>query len=217
MTDRVPLLRGVLLAIVVFISAVDALPLQTPPSRRVLREPAVHDELVRIADGLESVGVTTDAKAVEDFVFNETRRTTKYRTFLLKPFKGFRRITGTGQAWGFFGYPETYPYWLVVEGKTADGDWERLYSPRTQDDLLRSKLRFRRLQFMFVDVVRGTRQDAVMGRLADRVAPEVFALRPDLDTVRVYIHREKTPKPGKTAKKPPEKKWVQTRQREDTP
>jgi len=207
-------LRSVLLAMVIFIGFVDALPLNTAPSRFNLREPAVHDELQRIADGLTAMGRPTSVDEVEDRVFVDARRYLTARSFFLKPFKGLRRFTGTGQAWGFFGYPETYPYWIVVEGKVDGGEWEMLYVPRSEHDLLRSKLRYRRLQFMFVDVPRRRKPGRIVGRLANRIAPEVFGARPDIVSVRVYIHREHTPRPGQESNRKPKKRWVQVRHRD---
>ena len=71
-----------------------------------------------------------------------------------------------------------------MEGKVEGGEWEILYTPRSEHDLLRSKLRYRRLQFMFVDVPRRRKPGRIVGRLADRIAPEVFEARPDIARVR---------------------------------
>ncbi len=87
-----------LLGMVIFIGFVDALPLSTAPSRFNLREPAVHDELQRVADGLTMLGRPTSVDEVEDRVFEDAARYVNARSFFLKPFKGFRRFTGTGQA-----------------------------------------------------------------------------------------------------------------------
>ncbi len=101
-----------------------------------------------------------------------------------------------------------------MEGKVEGGEWEILYTPRSEHDLLRSKLRYRRLQFMFVDVPRRRKPGRIVGRLADRIAPEVFEARPDIARVRVYIHREHTPRPGQEAGQKPKKQWVKIRKRQ---
>jgi hypothetical protein len=213
--SRLAKLRSGLLALVIFISLVDALPLSSPPSRKTLGDVAVQEELGRFAELFTSLGHPMTTPEMEDAVFHGAKRYSSTRSIVLKPFKRWRRETGTGQAWGFFGYPETHPYWIVVEGRPGpEAPWETLYEPRSgEHDLLRSKLRYRRVQFMWVDVpTRGT-PGATTGRLADHVAPEVFEERPDLNEMRLYIRRGRTPRPGKTSNKAPKQQWPQVRKR----
>ena len=55
---------------------------------------------------------------------------TRFRRTFLKPSRPFRTLTGTGQAWGLFTYPDPYPGRLVVEGGAIDRPRRRFRPPR---------------------------------------------------------------------------------------
>lgn len=204
-------LRAAALAVAIFVSFLDALPLSSPPRLMHLREPAVAEQLQYWAGALGR----EDYPAFEQDVLRSTRAFAEARQAVLQPTATFRRYTGTGQAWGFFAWPETFPYWIMVEGRVDGGDWELLYEPLNPDaDLLNFPLRYRHTRFLFVDALRMKDPEPVVSRMADWVAPRVFERRPDLDEVKVYFRRARTPKPGQVAKKPPQQLYVQLRRPE---
>lgn len=203
-------LRAAALAAAIFISFLDALPLSSAPQRRHLREPAVAEQL----DYWASVIGQEDRQQFEDDVLRITGASARWRKAVLTPFRPMHRVLGTGQAWGFFAWPETFPYWIMVEGRVDGGAWELLYEPLNSDaDLMNFPLRYRRTRFLFVDAIRMKDPEPIVSRMADWVAPRALEARPDLDEVRVYFRRARTPKPGKTLTKPPQQLYVQLRGR----
>ncbi|MCB9797051.1 MAG: hypothetical protein H6741_30570 [Alphaproteobacteria bacterium] len=204
--------RAAVLAAAIFVSFLDALPLTSAPKLMHLREPAVAEQLRHWA---EVLGRDQDYPTFEQDVLRLGGVFANSRKGVLKPFRPFNRYTGTGQAWGFFAWPETYPYWIKVEGRPRGGDWELLYEPlNAEAQLMNFELRYRRTRFLFVDALRMADPEPIVSRMADWVAPQVLERRPDLDEVKVYFRRARTPKPGQAPRKPAEQLYTQLRSRE---
>jgi hypothetical protein len=103
-----------------------ALPLKTELTPRSLDNPIAQEELQHWADRLSDWGVDMTAAELESKVIEKGGAVGAFRSATLKPLRPTMRITGTGQAWGLFTYPNTYPHRLEVT-VLGDQGWQLIY------------------------------------------------------------------------------------------
>lgn len=184
-------LRAAAILVMLAVQAVGALPV--PPAVRA-HDPNVRDEATRVGALFAALGVDTGGEAVARRTRTVVERYAAARAVLLDPLRPFFRLTGTGQAWGLFAYPDRFPVRLVVEGRAADGEWVRLFAAQDPDATFAAEVfTYRRIRGVYdANAERGTR---VWERFCTWAALEVFAARPDLDEVRVSFRRIHTYEP----------------------
>lgn len=196
-SDRVPSLRAALLAVVVFVHGVAASPLPpSPSSAKALANPIAVEELngwVRLLGGL---GVETNREQLTELAVESSIVTSELRSAVMKPFRPLLRITGTGQGWGLFTYPNTHPHRLVIEVE-RDGKFEVVYRALDPEHAyLEPQLTFRRVRGVYDDNASKVRPS--YESFARWVARHAFEDWPDATRVRVKMIRTHVVTPGQT-------------------
>jgi len=120
-------LRAGLIAGVLAVYGFAALPLPKAVQRSTFETPVAREELGRIITLAAGFGVALEHDRFADDLTRWGNAVGAVRRTALLPVKGWLRITGTGQAWGLFTYPDTWPHQLVVEALAGDR-WEVLYA-----------------------------------------------------------------------------------------
>ena len=151
-TDRVPALRAALLAVVVFVHGVAASPLPpSPTTAKALANPIAVEELNGWVKLLGGLGVETTRAQLTELAIESSVVTSELRGAVMKPFRPLLRLTGTGQGWGLFTYPNTHPHRLVIEVE-RDGKFEVVYRALDPEHAyLEPQLTFRRVRGVYDD------------------------------------------------------------------
>lgn len=190
--------RAALLLVIITINGISAAPLARKADRKALERPLAQDEIKRWQGIASSVGIELSTADLGEFSYQWAKFGLEIRKFFLDPLKPAFRITGTGQAWALFTYPDRFPSRLVVEARRTGGKWVRLYAALDDDAaFLREKLVFRRMRGVY---------DSSSEKVANSYDPfcswmaaEVFAAYPDYDEVRVLFQRIHTREPHEAA------------------
>jgi hypothetical protein len=111
------------------------------------------------------------------------------RRLVMTPFKPLGELLRLRQTWKLFPTAKREQHLMWVEGrKTGDPTWELLYRPNDPDhDLFSDRIEYRRLRGAWNPGSRGTRTG--YGPFVEWLASQVFALRPDLDRLRVRMEK----------------------------
>lgn len=193
--DRVPTLRAALLAVVVFVHGVAASPLPpSPTTAKALSNPIAIEELDGWVRLLSGVGVTTNRAQLTELAIESSVVTSELRGAVIKPFRPLMRITGTGQGWGLFTYPNTHPHRLVIEVE-RDGEFQVVYRALDPEHTyLEPQLTFRRVRGVYDDNASKVRPS--YESFARWVARHAFEDWPDATRVRVKMIRTHVVTPG---------------------
>ncbi len=122
-------LRGAVLAAVVLVNAFAASPLPRNVQRSQYDTPLAREEVGRWRSTLASVGIAYTEDELIDASYTWGRGLSELRRAGLAPFTDLFRLTGTGQSWGLFTYPDTFPHQLLVWTRTGDeAPWRLRYA-----------------------------------------------------------------------------------------
>lgn len=187
--------RAVVIAVVLLANLLVALPLPHSVKRSSFDEPVAKEEMQKLSALAASVGVTLTPKELADLFYDTGVPLVALHTSLVAPMKPLNRVLGTGQAWGLFTYPDTFPHRFVIEARTAGGPWERLYAGLDPDHtFLVDVWTYRRVRGVYDGNT--TKPVASWDNLTHWAAARVFEAHPAYDTVRVYFERFHTVPPG---------------------
>ncbi len=121
--------RAALLLFVVALHLFAAAPLPRSVRRSQYEGPMARDEVARWVELLAAVGVRRTPEELVEASYRSGVFWSELRRSVLRPFDGVFRVTGTGQGWGLFTYPDTYPHRLTVWARPRhDAPWEVLYA-----------------------------------------------------------------------------------------
>lgn len=190
--------RAAILLVIIGVNAISAAPLARKADRKALDRPLAQDEIARWKGILGAVGLDFTTAELGEFSYQWARLGLDIRKFFLDPFKPVFRITGTGQAWALFTYPDRYPSRLVIDARKKGGEWETLYAALDDEHAFsREKLVYRRMRGVY---------DSSSEKVANSydpfcswIAAEVFAAYPEYDEVKVRFQRIHTREPGEAA------------------
>lgn len=187
--------RATLLLVVLVPNLFAALPLARSASRKNFDTPLARDELARLREVTDVFGWRPSHDQIADLLYEISAAEVDVRNLVLAPARPFFRITGTGQAWGLFTYPDRFPAQLVVESRSGSGEYTVRYASLDPEaDLAAHKFVYRRVR----GVYDGNSEKA--GRTWDPfvswAAGEVFAVDPTATEVRVSFRRLRTFEPG---------------------
>jgi hypothetical protein len=188
-------LRATMLAVVVAINGIAALPLARKADHKSFERKLAQDEVRRWQGLLAGVGLGFTREELTEGAFTFAKGSLATRKFLLDPFKPWFHFTGTGQAWGLFTYPDRYPGRLLVEAREGEGEWVLLYAALDAEHAFnRDKLVYRRVRGVYDSSSEkvGTSYDP----FCSWIAAEVFAARPQYEEVRVRFLTIHTHEPG---------------------
>jgi hypothetical protein len=189
--------RAGLIALVVAVSLFAAAPLPKSVKRSQFDTPLAREEIARWIDLFAAVGIhRTREQLVEDAHASGTFWVGVRRT-VLGPFADLFRITGTGQGWGLFTYPDSFPHRLHVWTRTsADANWQVLYAGLdAEHDWQRDRFTYRRVRAIYDGQT--TRTGATYDTFTRWAARMAFEDVPEAAQVRVGFVRMHTTEPGR--------------------
>ena len=191
-----PAVRALLISVVLVAQWVDALPL--PELRaRDLQHPIAQDEVTRWTTLLNDLGVSLTEEELVARALVVGEGATRFRRASMAPLRPLKRLTGTGQSWGLFAYPDPYAGRLVIEAREKNGAWQVLFSaPGSSSDDLSRLMRYRRVRGIYDDNGDRPKPGSLYNRFVDWVAWDLFQSRPDLDAVQVRLDLVRIIPPG---------------------
>lgn len=191
-----PAIRALLISVVLLAQWIDALPL--PELReRDLRHPIAQDEVTRWTALLNDLGMSlTEEEAIERALVVGAAAT-RFRQVTMAPLKPIKKLTGTGQSWGLFAYPDPYAGRLVIEARAIKGEWQVLFSaPGTSSDRFSRRMRYRRVRGIYDDNGDRPTPGVLYNRFADWAAWEIFQEHPEINAVQVRLDLMRIIPPG---------------------
>lgn len=188
--------RAVVIALVLVVNGVAASPLPKSVKRSQFDTPIAIEELDRWVGISQTVGVPLTRAELTEHAYTIGKFFADLRGSLLGPFKGWFRVTGTGQGWGLFTYPDSYPHQLVVEVRPADGEWRPVYTALDPDAAWRrSSLVYRRVRGVYDGNTR--KPGASYDNFAAWLGKHALADFPDAAEARVGFVRTHSTMPDK--------------------
>ena len=193
MRDQV---RAALIAVALLIYGVQASPMPKRVRRAQLDSPIGREELGRWVEILGGVGVSTTQDELADRIFDIGTFFADIRNAILGPIGPWFRLSGTGQAWGLFTYPDTYPHQLRVEIREKGGEWHTLYAGLDPEaDWNRDVLVYRRVRGVYDGNTE--RPGPSYDNFANWIGGLALADHPEADEARVGFLRYHTVQPGR--------------------
>ncbi|MCB9761720.1 MAG: hypothetical protein H6739_17890 [Alphaproteobacteria bacterium] len=187
--------RAAVLAFVVLVHGMAASPIPNSVSKAHFRNPIAEEEMARWVSILGRVGIRTTDEELIAWLVDVGSSTAEVRKVVMQPFRPILRVTGTGQGWGLFTYPNSYPHRMEIEGR-AGTTWRTLFRALDPEHAwMNDKLVFRRVRGVYDDNAFKTRQS--YDNFVRWVAGEAFTEFEDLDEIRVKMIRSHVVLPGK--------------------
>lgn len=182
-----PAARAVLIAVVLVLQLLDAIPLPELKKKH-LAEPVAKAEIKRWTQLFNDLGAGVTEAEVTERALAVGGAMGRFRKTVLRPWAPFRHWTGTGQNWGLFAYPYPDAGRLVVDGLTPGKERVTLYqAPGDGEDWLVRRLEYRRVRGIYDDAGDRAKPRALYKALARAVSIEVFERHPELDAVEVRL------------------------------
>ncbi len=190
-------LRGAALLLVVGVNLLTASPMPRSVKRSQYDTPVAREEIRRWQAALAGVGVARSEESLVEASYALGSTLSRVRHVLLDPFATPYRWTGTGQAWGLFTYPDTWPHQLNVwtrDGATAP--WTLRYAGLDPDHAWRREmLTYRRVRAVYDGQT--SRPGRTWERFAEWIAREALRDTPSATHARVgFLRRHTTPPEG---------------------
>jgi hypothetical protein len=183
----------ILLALVVY--GIAASPLPRSMKRSQFDTPMAIEEVDQWVGILGAAGIPITRAALSDDAFAVGTVFADLRSALLGPFKGWFRITGTGQGWGLFTYPDIFPHQLVIEVRPKGGTFAPIYAGLDPDAAwMRPQLAYRRVRGVYDGNT--TKPGASYDNFVHWIGRLALADFPDSAEVRVGFVRTHTTMPG---------------------
>lgn len=191
--------RAGLLLVVLLPHLFASLPLARSARRKNFDTPLARDELARLREVLAHFGWTPTHAELADLLHDISEVQVDLRDVVLGPARPFFRITGTGQAWGLFTYPDRFPAQLVVESRSGSAPYEVRYASLDPDaDLAVEKFVYRRVRGVYD--TNSDKEGRTWDPFVSWAAGEVFAADSTVTEVKVYFRRLRTFEPGEASR-----------------
>ena len=213
-----PRWRAGLIALVLFVHTCAALPIPRPVRAEDARTPTAQDELRLWVGVFGRLGLEVSKEDLLDLVNGVGKLCVNTRSAIMGPFRPILRLTGTGQAWALFAYPDRYPNLLQVEVRQPDGSWELVYaSADPEHAFMAPQFAFRRVRGVYDTAAAKGAPGKVYDRFADWVAREALEAWPEATDARVKMVQRRVTLPGEPADADEKTRLVRLRSREDLP
>jgi hypothetical protein len=192
-------LRAGLIAVVLLLQLLDAVPLPELRAKH-LANPVAKAELKQWSEVLHAVGVTVTPTELGEIGLRMGSVAGTFRKTALRPWHPFRQLTGTGQSWGLFAYPEPATGRLVLDGRSAVGTETFYRAPGGKNDALESVLEYRRIRGVYDGASDRPQPRRIYRRFGVWVASRIMRVRPDITDVevRLDLHPVRTPDQGRS-------------------
>lgn len=212
---RWPAVRALLIGAVLVVQLLDAIPLPEI-SRKDLRWPIAKAEVKRWTQLARDLGMDVDEDDTEDLALALGGGAGRFRKTVLGPTRPFRRITGTGQAWGLFAYPDPFAGRLIISGRTDDEAAVELYrAPGEGEAWLIELVEYRRIRGIYDDNGDRPRPGGMHRALTRWVSRRVFERHPEFDEVEIRLDLVEVHLPGGEPEPPEVRRHVRVERREE--
>lgn len=183
-----PRIRGLLIGLVILLHLSLAAP-WPDLGKRDLEYALAREELQRWSQRLAALGVEQSPEELRRRVLAVGAASKTVQARIHGPFRPLLRITGTGQAWGLFAYPDPFAGRLVVSGRgPLVPDWTLLYrAPGQGEDWMVALLENRKIRGIYDDKGDRPRPAVIYDRLCDWLAGRIFARDARLDQVEFRL------------------------------
>ncbi len=192
-----------IIALVLGVSAVAASPMPKSVKKSHFDTPIAIEELDRWVGILGGVGLTLTRAELTEGAYGVGKFFADLRGTLLGPFKEWFRVTGTGQGWGLFTYPDSYPHQLVIEVRPgpsaagAEAEWQPVFAALDPDAAWRSsQFTYRRVRGVYDGNTR--KPGASYDNFVAWAGKQALAEFPDAAEARIGFIRTHSTMPGKT-------------------
>lgn len=187
-------LRALAITVVLLVHGYIALPIPSTVNAKQFANPIAKEELDRWVGILGRRGVVLSRAELQTQVIERARGITTFRKKSLEPIKPFNRVTGTGQAWGLFTYPNSFPHTMFIELQ-IDGVWQPLYIPvDPEHDWNKRMFVFRRIRGVYDDNANNPRQS--YDNFVEWVSGMALEEHPQATAVRIYYRQGHVTLPG---------------------
>lgn len=187
--------RAALILLVIVVQGLAALPIPDRVRAADFETDYAKEEMAAWSALLARVGVRATAEEVGDVFFTVGRAAADARRAVVGPLGPVYRLTGTGQDWGLFTYPDNRPHRLEVAVRARDGRFETVYAGLDPARAwARDVLTYRRVRGLYDGQT--DRPGASWDNLTRWIARRLLAERPDAHQVRVRFVRLHTTLPG---------------------
>lgn len=188
-------LRAALIALVVLVEGVEALP-RSPLNEERLARPEGQRLITWLERGLSGVGAHPGRERIGSQLMAASSAQVAVREAVLAPFAPLFHLTATGQQWTLFITVGRECFRLHIDAAGADGQFHPVYRALGLDrENLSPLLEYRRLRGIYDPKRNRPPSDAYAG-LANFVARRLFARHPDWHAVRVREERLYIGEPG---------------------
>ncbi len=189
--------RAALLLVVVAVNLFAAAPLPKSVKRSQYDTPMAKEELGRWVELLAGIGVDVTPEQLIDASYRSGTALAGFRRAVMSPFDSFFRVTGTGQGWGLFTYPDSFPHRLTVWVRDSkEANFQEVFAGlHPVHRWNREIFAYRRVRGVYDSQTSkpGSSYDAFARWVADRA----FADFPSAEQVRVGFVRGHTTEPGR--------------------
>jgi len=206
--------RALLIFVVICLQWADAVPLPEL-KKRDLENPIAQAELDRWTGVLNDLGVDIEREELLERALVVGDATRSARRAVLRPWAPFRRITGTGQGWGLFAYPDPFAGRLtIVERPMGEDTWRDYYlAPAPASDGLTAALLYRRVRGVWDDAGDRPRPRKVYDHFVDWIARHRFVADPSLGAVEVRLDLHRVLLPNEGEESPDKRRHARMRER----
>ena len=206
--------RAALIAFALVAYGIPALPLPRSIKRAQFDTPMASEEMARWSRLVGAFGIERSGAQLADLFFAVGTVAFEARREMVAPFRDFYRVTGTGQGWGLFTYPDSFPHQLCVDIRRGAGGWVPVYAGLDPAaDWNRSRLVYRRIRGVYDGSTE--KPGLSYANFVDWIAGEAFTDFPEAEAVRVSFLRAHHTRPGEPQDPEKKRRWerVKTRKR----
>lgn len=177
--------RSAVIAVLVLLNALAALPTPGEPSPERLQRPFEREELARWVGLFRGLGFDTDTERLGQGYLTFSRWVVEARAVVLAPIEGWMALTQTHQGWRLFGTPDRSVSALRVSVQVAGRD-EVLYESGSSDRRWNAAfLEYRRIRAEYNPSRRGP--PPTYAAFGKRLSDEIFASMPNVSRVSIAL------------------------------
>ena len=212
---RIAYVRAAVITFALVVHGIPALPLPRSIKRSQFDTPMASEEMARWSRLVGSVGIDRSASQLSDLFFAMGTVAVDARKMMVAPFARFYRVSGTGQGWGLFTYPDSFPHQLCVDIRREGGGWEQIYAGLDPtDDWHRPQLVYRRIRGVYDGSTE--KPGITYTNFVSWVSGEAFADFPDAEAVRVSFLRAHNTRPGEPQDPEKKRRWERVKTRKSS-
>ena len=210
-----PAVRTALITGVLLLQVLDTVPLPRV-TEEDLRWPVAQAELARWTAVGNRLGLDLTETETAELALSLGAGASRARKAVLGPTWPFRRITGTGQAWGLFAYPDPLAGRLVISGRADDEPFVELYrAPGEGEPWLVDLVEYRRIRGIYDDNGDRPRPGGTYRAFTRWLARRILQRHPELDEVELRLDLVEIHLPGAAPEPSEQRRHVRVERRDE--